>query len=137
MRDFPFMTNHTDQVEPVPRRLRGHLGGSLVFDTNRAVNVGDCLEHPGDHVPMADLDPMLLTDDDHPGRLRAGPTRTSSSTTSPPSSSAVVARSPIRQRSGPEDTTCGRSRPWVSRATCRPSTRSTAMVVATMPVSGP
>lgn len=80
MRDFPSMTDHTANVEPVPRRLRGYLGGALVFDTTHAVYVWDSPKYPAYHVPLSDLDPMMLTDDDHPRRLRRGPTRTFSLT---------------------------------------------------------
>ncbi len=76
MQDFPSMTDHTATVEPVPRRLRGYLGGRCVLDTVAAVYVWDSPKYPAYYVPFAALDPMLLTDDEHPRRLWRGPTRT-------------------------------------------------------------
>lgn len=76
MQDFPIMIDHTATVEPVPRRLRGYLGGVCVFDTVSAVYVWDSPAYPAYYVPLTDLDPALLSDDDHPRRLRRGPTRT-------------------------------------------------------------
>lgn len=75
MPDFPAMADHTGSVEAVPRRLRGYLGGACVFDTVSAVYVWDTPKYPTYHIPLADLDPLLLTDDEHPRRLRRGPTR--------------------------------------------------------------
>ena len=76
MQDFPTMTDHTGAVEPVPRRLRGYLDGQCVFDTVSAVYVWDTPKYPAYHVPLADVDPQQLTDDEHPRRLRRGPTTT-------------------------------------------------------------
>lgn len=76
MQDFPSMADHTGEVEPVPRRLRGYVDGACVFDTISAVYVWDSPKYPAYHVPLADLDPLLLTDDEQPRRLRRGPTRT-------------------------------------------------------------
>ncbi len=76
MQDFPTMTDHTGGVEPVPRRLRGYLNGECVFDTVSAVYVWDSPKYPAYHIPLTDVDPHLLTDDEHPRRLRRGPTTT-------------------------------------------------------------
>ena len=35
-RDYPQMITETDHVEPAPRRVRGMLGGELIFDSTRA-----------------------------------------------------------------------------------------------------
>ncbi len=75
MRDYPAMTDHTGAVEPVPRRLRGYLGGAKVFDSTRAVYVWDSPKYPAYYLPLADFDHRLLTDDDRQRRLRRGPTR--------------------------------------------------------------
>lgn len=75
MHDYPGVIDHTDAVEPVPRRLRGYLAGRCVFDTISAVYVWDTPQYPTYHVPLADVDPQLLTDDEH-SRLRRGPTTT-------------------------------------------------------------
>ena len=76
MRDFPVMSDSRGSVEPVPRRLRGFLGGEQVFDSTRGVYVWDSPKYPAYYVPLADLDARLLVDDDHSRRLRRGSTRT-------------------------------------------------------------
>jgi len=75
MRDYPTMTDHTDQVEPVPRRIRGFLGGKQVFDTLRAVYVWESPRYPQYYIPVADVDSGLLVDEDHRQRLRRGTAR--------------------------------------------------------------
>ena len=75
MRDFPAMADHTATVEPVPRRIRGYLGGLEVFDTTSAVYVWDTPKYPAYYIPAADLDPELLSDDQQPRRLRRGTAR--------------------------------------------------------------
>ena len=39
MADYPQMIATTDTVQPAPRRVRGMLGGAVVFDTTRALYV--------------------------------------------------------------------------------------------------
>ena len=76
MRDFPPMSDRTESVERVPRRLRGFLDGEQVFDSTMSVYVWDSPKYPAYYVPLSDLDARLLVDDDHPRKLRRGPTRT-------------------------------------------------------------
>jgi uncharacterized protein (DUF427 family) len=76
MRDYPSMADHAGTVEPVPRRLRGYLADEKVFDSVRAAYVWDSPKYPAYYIPLADLNPSLLIDDDHPRTLRRGPTRT-------------------------------------------------------------
>lgn len=78
MRDYPAMTNHTAVVEPVPRRIRGFVGSTPVFDTVAARYVWDTPKYPAYHIPVADVDPSALIDDDRSRRLRRGPARTHS-----------------------------------------------------------
>lgn len=75
-RDFPAMTDHTATVEPVPRRIRGVLGGRPAFDTTSAVYVWDSAKYPAYHIPVADLDQGLLGAEGRPRRLRRGTART-------------------------------------------------------------
>lgn len=75
MPDYPAMVDHTDQLEAVPRRIRGVLGGRTVFDTIRAVYVWDSPRYPQYQIPLADVEPSFLIDEDHPQRLRRGPVR--------------------------------------------------------------
>lgn len=76
VRDFPAMTDHRAIVEPVPRRIRGVIGGTQVFDTTNAVYVWDSPTYPAYHVPIADLDRSLLVEEGRPRRLRHGTART-------------------------------------------------------------
>lgn len=66
MRDYPPMTDHTAAVEPVPRRIRGYVGGRLLFDTTAARYVWDTPKYPAYQIPTADVDLSLLQDDDRP-----------------------------------------------------------------------
>ena len=76
MRDYPAMVDHTTSVEPVPRRIRGVLGGALVFDTTEAVYVWDSPKYPAYYIPVADLNHDLLVGEGRLRRLRRGSTRT-------------------------------------------------------------
>jgi uncharacterized protein (DUF427 family) len=50
-------------VAPVPRRLRGLLGASWVFDTERALYVWEFPPYPQYYIPLADIDAALLVDE--------------------------------------------------------------------------
>ena len=76
MQDFPATADRTGVVEPVPRRLRGYLGGACVLDTVSAAYVWDSPKHPAHLVPLAELDLALLIDEERPQQLRHGPART-------------------------------------------------------------
>ena len=76
MRDYPAMVDHTTSVEPVPRRIRGVLGGATVFDTTEAVYVWDSPKYPAYYIPVADLNHDLLVGEGRLRRLRRGSTRT-------------------------------------------------------------
>lgn len=71
MRDYPQMTS-VEQVEPVPRRVRGVLAGRTVFDTTHARYVWEWPNYPQYYIPLADVDPHTLVDEDHPQKLRRG-----------------------------------------------------------------
>ena len=75
MRDYPQMIDHTGDVEPVPRRIRGYLGGRQLFDTVRAVYVWESVRYPQYYVPEADVDVSALIDENHVQRLRRGRAR--------------------------------------------------------------
>ncbi|MER6924711.1 hypothetical protein ABT314_38260, partial [Streptomyces spiralis] len=62
-------------VEPVPRRIRGLVGGRVVFDTRRALYVWEWQAYPQFSIPVEDLVDGLLRDDDHTEQLGAGPAR--------------------------------------------------------------
>lgn len=45
----------SNHVEPVPRRIRGLLGGETVFDTTRAWYVWEWPHYPQYYIPIADV----------------------------------------------------------------------------------
>ncbi|MEU0674706.1 DUF427 domain-containing protein [Streptomyces sp. NPDC006172] len=61
-------------VEPVPRRVRGLIGGRVVFDTRRALYVWEWPPYPQFSIPVEDV-AGELTDDEHVDRLGPGPAR--------------------------------------------------------------
>ncbi len=50
---FPRMIAKTDDVAPVPRRIRGYLAGKLVLDTTAALYVWEWPYYPQYYVPVA------------------------------------------------------------------------------------
>jgi uncharacterized protein (DUF427 family) len=64
-----------DHVEPVPRRVRAMLGGRIVVDTTRALYVWEWPGYPQFYIPVADVAPGVLVDEDHPLRLKRGTAR--------------------------------------------------------------
>ncbi|HEX4790476.1 MAG TPA: DUF427 domain-containing protein [Actinospica sp.] len=74
-RDYPAPIADTDHVEPVPRRVRALLGGRTVFDTTRALYVWEWPNYPQYYIPIADVAPGVLVDENHPQRLKRGTAR--------------------------------------------------------------
>ena len=66
MRDYPAMITEIDHVEPVPRRVRAVLGGKVVIDTTRALYVWEAPYYPQFYIPLEDVAPGVLVDEDHP-----------------------------------------------------------------------
>ena len=75
MRDYPAMITEIDHVEPVPRRVRAVLGGKVVLDTTRALYVWEAPYYPQFYIPLADVAPGVLVDEDHPQKLKRGTAR--------------------------------------------------------------
>ena len=75
MRDYPAMITEIDHVEPVPRRVRAVLGGKVVIDTTRALYVWEAPYYPQFYVPLQDVAPGVLVDEDHPQKLKRGTAR--------------------------------------------------------------
>jgi uncharacterized protein (DUF427 family) len=73
--DFPAMADMRDEVQPVPRRLRGVVGGVTVFDTVSAVYAWDTPKYPHFLVPQDDVLPGVLVDEGRDQRLRRGVVR--------------------------------------------------------------
>jgi uncharacterized protein (DUF427 family) len=74
-RDYPAMIADIDHVEPVPRRVRAVLGGRTVLDTTRALYVWEAPYYPQFYIPLADVAPDMLVDENHPQKLKRGTAR--------------------------------------------------------------
>jgi uncharacterized protein (DUF427 family) len=55
--DYPREIVRTGHVEPCPRRVRGLLGGTVVFDTTNASYVWEWPHYPRYYIPLADVRP--------------------------------------------------------------------------------
>ncbi len=75
MTDYPRELVTTDHIEPSPRRVRGVLGGTVVFDTTKALYVWEWPHYPQYYVPLADVHADVLVDEDNAQKLRRGTAR--------------------------------------------------------------
>jgi uncharacterized protein (DUF427 family) len=75
VRDYPAMIVPVGHVEPVPRRVRAVLAGQFVVDTTGASYVWEWPFYPQYYVPVADVDPAVLVDEQHTERSRHGKAR--------------------------------------------------------------
>ena len=73
--DFPRMAAERGRVEPAPRRVRGYLGHELVFDTTAARYVWEVPYYPQYYIPLADVRPEFLRDENHPQKVQFGASR--------------------------------------------------------------
>ena len=73
--DYPQMAAARGRVEPAPRRVRGYLGHELVFDTVAARYVWEVPYYPQYYIPLADVRPEFLRDEDHPQKVQFGSSR--------------------------------------------------------------
>jgi uncharacterized protein (DUF427 family) len=74
-RDYPAMMPEVDHVEPVPRRVRAVLGRHVVVDTTRALYVWEAPYYPQFYIPLADVAPGVLVDEDRPQKSDRGTAR--------------------------------------------------------------
>ncbi|MEU2428509.1 DUF427 domain-containing protein [Streptomyces sp. NPDC007861] len=72
---YPSLIVPVGHVEPVPRRIRGLIGGRVVFDTRRALYVWEWPPYPQFSIPVEDMVEGALTDEDHVEPRGAGPAR--------------------------------------------------------------
>ena len=72
MSDYPQMIAPVDHVEAVPRRIRATLAGHTVVDTTKAIYVWEWPYYPEYYILLADVNPELLVDEQHPQRLHRG-----------------------------------------------------------------
>jgi uncharacterized protein (DUF427 family) len=75
MPDYPQMIVPVDHIEPVPRRIRAMLAGEVVLDTNRALYVWEWPYYPQYYVPIGDVEPTVLVDEQHTEHLHRGTAR--------------------------------------------------------------
>ena len=73
--NFPGMAAGVNRIEPCPRRIRGLLGGEVVFDTTRAAYVWEWPGYPQYYVPIEDVRRHLLVDEGASLELPAGTVR--------------------------------------------------------------
>jgi uncharacterized protein (DUF427 family) len=75
MRDYPQSLAPENHVEPSPRRVRGVLNNTVVFDTTAALYVWEWPHYPQYYIPIADVDPQYLVDEHQVQKLRRGTAR--------------------------------------------------------------
>jgi len=63
------------RTEPAPRRVRGVVGGHVLFDKTAARYVWEVPYYPQYYIPVADVDLDLLTDENHSQRVQFGPSK--------------------------------------------------------------
>ncbi len=75
MNDFPQTIVPVNHVEPVPRRIRATVGGSVVIDSRSARYVWEQPYYPQYYVPITDVEPEILIDEGQEEQLRRGTAR--------------------------------------------------------------
>ena len=73
--DYPAMIAPVNHIEPVPRRVRAMLGGQVVVDTTSALYVWEWPNYPQYYIPVADVNPTFLVDEQHTQKLSRGTAR--------------------------------------------------------------
>jgi uncharacterized protein (DUF427 family) len=73
MADYPKSIAEVNHVEPVPRRVRGILGGITVFDTTHALYVWEWPNYPQYYIPRDDIRADVLVDEGKSHPSRRGP----------------------------------------------------------------
>ncbi|MER5513249.1 DUF427 domain-containing protein [Streptomyces sp. NPDC002763] len=71
----PSLIAPVGHLEPVPRRIRGTLGGRVAFDTRRALYVWERPTYPQFSIPVRDMIDATLIDEGHSEFHGAGPAR--------------------------------------------------------------
>lgn len=72
MSPYPQPITPVDHVEPVPRRIRATLGGRTVLDTTSALYLWEWPFYPQFQIPIDDIDPAVLVDEQHEHRVKRG-----------------------------------------------------------------
>lgn len=72
MSGYPQAIVPVDHVEPVARRVRAELGGRVVLDTTDALYLWEWPPYPQFLIPVGDVDPDALVDEEHVSNLSRG-----------------------------------------------------------------
>jgi uncharacterized protein (DUF427 family) len=72
VQDYPQSVATADRIEPVPRRIRATLGGATVIDTTGALYVWEWPHYPQYYIPLTDISPEALIDEQRAQRLSRG-----------------------------------------------------------------
>jgi uncharacterized protein (DUF427 family) len=75
MTDYPPSLPRVNQTAPVPRRIRAVLNGHVVLDTTAALYVWEWEHYPQYYIPVTDVDPTVLVDEQHEQKLSRGTAR--------------------------------------------------------------
>jgi uncharacterized protein (DUF427 family) len=73
--DYPLTLSPVNHTAPVPRRIRATLAGQTVLDTMSALYVWEWSHYPQYYIPLADIDPAVLVDEQHEQKLSRGTAR--------------------------------------------------------------
>ena len=73
--DYPLTLPPVNHTAPVPRRIRATLAGQTVLDTMSALYVWEWPHYPQYYIPLADIDPAVLVDEQHEQKLSRGTAR--------------------------------------------------------------
>jgi uncharacterized protein (DUF427 family) len=79
-RDFPQMAAQRGRVEPCPRRVRGLVNGTPVFDTIQARYAWEVPYYPQYYIPMDDVALGVMVEENYEQQLRWGTARVCSLT---------------------------------------------------------
>ena len=75
MTGYPPSAGVTNQLAPVPRRIRAYVGGRVILDTTAAVYVWEWPKYPQYYIPLADIDSSVLVDEHYDQKLSRGTAR--------------------------------------------------------------
>jgi uncharacterized protein (DUF427 family) len=73
--EYPPSLPTVNQIAPVPRRIRAMLNGRIVLDTTSALYVWEWEHYPQYYIPVTDIDPAVLIDEQHEQKLSRGTAR--------------------------------------------------------------
>jgi uncharacterized protein (DUF427 family) len=72
---YPLALPPVNHTAPVPRRIRAVLDGHIVVDMTSALYVWEWSDYPQYYIPVDDIDPAVLVDEQHEQKLSRGTAR--------------------------------------------------------------